>query len=112
MLVNNQSMAGSFQSAPVSTERFDRIMLEIICTGTPTGTVSLQVSNDFLPVNQQQIVSSANWNDIPLSLTALTGGPETYIIDMVETAGPWLRINYVQSGGTGTMNAVITAKES
>jgi len=114
VIVNGTSMAGSFQSNPTSLERFDRAALEIICTGAPTGTVTVQVSVDFVPSNNylNPSVTPANWYDLPLPLVPLAGAAQTYLIDLNTTAFPWIRINYNFVGGAGNMTAVITAKES
>jgi len=113
-IVQPTLLTSSFVSNPVSVQRLDRVGLEIIVTGTPTGTVTVQGSIDYVPPTVQisPSVSPATWFDIPLDLDALTGGPQTYVIDMVTTAIPWLRISYTFTSGTGSMTAVIVAKES
>ena len=107
-IVNGTSLASSFQSTPVSVERFDRVFIEILCSGSPTGTVTVQGSNDYNPAS----LATPNWFDLPLSLNDLTGSAQNYVIDMQQTAAPWLRISYTSTSGSGNMTAVITAKES
>lgn len=102
------SMGASFTSAPFSVEKYLRIGIEILATGTPTGDVTVQVSNDY---NPNISGSTANWFDMPLALTPLAGAVQDYIIDIQVVSFPWMRINYTRVSGTGTANATITAKE-
>lgn len=83
-------------------------------TGTIAGSVTVQVSNDYVPPTQNQanIINPANWFDAPLSLNALPGSPNRYFIDFPETGVPWLRINVAYASGSGNLTAVVTAKES
>lgn len=95
------SLGASFTSEAVTLSTFDRAFLQIVCTGTPTGTLTIQGSAD-----------GVTWTDLPLALTALSGSAQNYFLEMATTALPKLRIKYVRSSGTGTMTATITAKES
>lgn len=113
VLVNAQAVAGvsSFSSNGVSTELFDRATLEIFVPGTLTGTVIVEGSS----TNSNQYLSPAlpvTWYTIPLSLNALSGVGDTYIVDFTETAIPWLRVTINSTGGAGTMSVVVTGKES
>ena len=100
-ILSSQSMASSFESGATSIKYMDRVCLHIQCTGTPTGTLGIQASAD-----------GNNWVDMPLGLTALSGSPQDYFIDLQETALPWIRINYVSVSGTGSASATLTARES
>lgn len=114
VLVNGTALTGSFQSQPFSIKNYDRLTIEILCTGAPVGTVTVQASNDYVPpsMSLNPSVIPADWFDMPLGLVALTGSAQNYFIDVAETGIPWIRINYVYASGTGSMTAVVTAKES
>lgn len=109
VMVDNVTLDQSFSSQPVSIQYMDRCCIEIVCTGTPTGTVTLQGSTDYVP---NVSPSTANWFDISLNLVALAGSAQNYVIDMLETSIPWIRVNFAYSSGTGNMVATVTAKES
>lgn len=100
-------MSLSITTAPTSIEYIDRALLTIVCTGTPTGTIEVQCSNNY---NEMSKVGT--WFALDLSLTQPTGSPETYIIEMTQTAIRHLRVTYTASSGSGTMTATISGKES
>ena len=86
--------------------------IQILITGTATGTVGLQGSCDpgpnanFQAANDPAVV---NWTDIAGSSQAVTGaGTVTY--DVVKTAYPWVRVVYTASSGIGTIAAHFNAK--
>jgi hypothetical protein len=95
------SLAASFTSEATSIKRFDRCLLQIVCAGTPAGTLTVQGSADNI-----------TFVELPLSLTVLAGSAQNYFVDIQQTAIAWLRLKYVRTSGTGTIAATITAKES
>lgn len=111
-ILENQSMAASFQSGPVSLEYFDRCNIAILTSGTPTGQITIQASEDYLPPQSAPATLVPTWFDIPLNLAPLTGTPNNYIIDIIETSIRYIRIDYVAAAGVGTMNAKLSAKDS
>lgn len=108
-LLNAISMGASLVSLPTSLEKFDRCNLYINCTGTPTGVLTVQYSPDYDPNKPS---ASATWIDLSFGLTALSGSPQDYVIDIVETSIPWIRVKYVRSSGTGAITAIVSGKES
>lgn len=114
VLVNNVAMAGAFQSSPFSIALFDRATVEMLFTGTLTGTVVIQVSNDnqASPAYLNPAENPPNWYPIPLGLNPLSGGGDNYFIDFTETGMPWIRISVNITGGVGNLIAVVTGKES
>lgn len=102
------SLGASFQTSATSLQYLDRALLTILCTGSPTGTVSVQISNNYNVNNP----SAADWFDMPISLNALTGSAQNYVVEISETAAPWIRISFSYTSGSGSMTAVVTAKES
>lgn len=113
-VVDAQSMSASFQSNAIPVDRSDRVCLEILCTGSPVGTVSVLASVDYqasgTPVSSGS--NPPNWFTMPLDLTALTGSAQNYFLDINVTSIRFLSINYTRTSGTGSMTAVVSAKES
>jgi hypothetical protein len=99
-LVSAQPLTASFQSKPTTIKYMDRAYLLISCTGTPTGTVTVQASPD-----------GVTWADMPLGLNGLAGSAQNYHVDIQQTAAALIRINYNFSSGSGFMTATVTAKE-
>lgn len=110
VIVNNHSLTSSFTTAAVSTRIYDKINIFIDCTGTPVGSVIVQSSNNFNPNVPE---SRTDWVDFPFDppMVALTGGPQTYDIDIIDTSRPYIRIKYVAASGVGSMYAVLGTKE-
>lgn len=115
---NNVAVAGDYVGTPFSFEGYDRAFLFINVTGTLSGTIAIETSNDYVPPGSylNPSDSPANWCDItntngtPL-LTALVGAPQQYFIDFTSTGMPWVRIHYTSTGGAGNITSVYTAKE-
>lgn len=113
------AVAANFTGNPFSIEGYDRCSYEIIITGTLTGSVTVEASNDFVPNQPQPFpiyslnpqINPANWYMLPLGLTPPAGAGYTYLIDFTQTGIPWLRTNFVWVSGAGTITTVITAKE-
>jgi len=77
----------------------DRVSYQIKYTGTPTGTFSVQVSND-----------EETWEDLTLSVSVTaTGSADNHFIDC-ETGASFIRLVYTASSGAGTLQAILVAK--
>lgn len=86
--------------------------IQVLITGTATGTVKLQGSCDpgpnanFQAANDPQAV---NWTDVLNSAQPVTGvGSVAY--DVVKTAYPFVRVVYTAASGTGTITAHLNTK--
>lgn len=74
-------------------------------TGAPMGTLKLQVSNDIVEL----AASVVNWSDFSGSSIAVNGaGDVTY--NLANAGYRWTRIVYTKTSGTGTLNAILSAK--
>lgn len=69
-------------------------------SGTPTGTLKLQLSND-----------ATTWTDGPSPQT-LSGAAGSYLWDTVQTGVGYVRLAYTFTSGTGTLSAVFGCKGS
>lgn len=114
VLVNNQAISANFTSNPFSIQRYSKACVEIIFTGTLTGTVNLQMSDDYVPPTTvlTPSINPATWYDSPLSFNALSGAGDSYFIDFVYTGVPWIRVKFTYTAGAGNISVVVTAKES
>ncbi len=114
---NGASMATSITSAPTLLQSLTMVNYAIAWTGTsPVGTVSVEASNDCT-VNAQGGVSDGIWNPLPLDLNGVTvtaipisGNSGNGMIDIDGLSAYAVRLVYTATSGTGTLNAVITAK--
>lgn len=83
---------------------------------TPTGTLQLQVSDDYSLSPTGQIINSGTWNNAPMNVNgayattiSISGNTGNGMIDASPTRVHAVRLAYTESGGTGTMTIVFTA---
>lgn len=82
-------------------------------TGTPTGTFSVEVSQDYVaPVGvQDEPLNAGTWVAVNLSVPVVASGtPDTAFIDVDITGAAYVRLKYTRTSGTGTLNATIAGK--
>lgn len=77
-------------------------------TGTSTGVLKLQASNDPLQTLQLDSLGNAipiNWSDVP-SATVAIAGAGIYLIPFTQVCYRWIRCKFVHTNGaTGTIVA-------
>jgi hypothetical protein len=109
----NAAMSGtSTITSPVTNIQFlDLIGYQMNFTGTPTGTFQVQISIDYAQDNNGNVTNPGNWDNMALSPTPVAAGASGIIyVDIIDTSAPWIRLQYTNASGTGTLNAFITAK--
>lgn len=77
----------------------DRVSIQVVFTGTPSGEFFLDSS-----------VDGKAWVPLDIDQMAVTAA-DTLMIDIHDTAMPWMRQRWVAAGGSGTMTVTISAKE-
>lgn len=70
-----------------------------IWTGTPTGTVVLQVSND-----------GVTWENITTTSTATGGIADSVLFNITDAMYKKVRLTYTRTSGTGTLNVTFMGK--
>ena len=98
-LVVDGDMSSDVTSSSTNILHMDRVGYQLSWSGTPTGTFSVEVSND-----------ESVW--VPLTLSAsvaAAGSADDAFIDC-ETAAKFIRFKYTASSGSGTLQAHITGK--
>jgi hypothetical protein len=112
-LVHNQDASISFQTPATSLEYQLGVSIQVVITGTPSGTLNLQGSNDFGTIKpagpDQGNPGVVNWTDIANSSSPVTGaGTASWNFNGVFYK--WIRLNYVSVSGTGNMTVRINTK--
>lgn len=81
---------------------------QFVVTGTPVGTLKLQVSCDEGAVNSQSIVNQTarvtNWTDLAGASVAVSAAG-TYVLNIVDPGYHWVRVVYTASSGTGSLTS-------
>lgn len=100
-------MVGSFDLRPLWLGHICNYSVQLVFTGSPVGTFSLQCSNDpGMPDGGQtpQARSVTNWTVITGSSQAISAAGN--IVWNVENAGyNWVRVHYVVTSGTGSLTS-------
>lgn len=107
----NGNMSSNITSAVTIIQNTSMISYTIDWTGAPTGTFQVQVSNDYSQNAAGQVSNPGTWVALPLStMPAASGSAGTGFIDIYQTAAYAIRLQYLASSGTGTLQAVLNGK--
>jgi hypothetical protein len=98
-LVVDGAMVGSITSPSTNILYMDRVGYQLSWTGTPTGTFSVEVSND-----------DAIWAPLTLSVPITAAGSADNAYIDVETAAKFVRVKYTVGSSTGTLQVAIAGK--
>jgi hypothetical protein len=99
-LLVNGDMSGPLTSEVFSLENIEHLSANCNYTGTPTGTLTYEISSDMgSPVNFQTLAS------VPVAGAA---GGQIWL----DRNAPyqWMRISYTPTAGVGTLNVNVIAK--
>lgn len=112
-LITNLVMNTTLNSPAIQLTNIYGFAVQAVYSGTPTGTLKLQASNDaFLPVNDNQPQVPVNWTDIANSSVAISSSG-VYIWNFNGSFYTFVRLVYTDSSGgasTAILNANINIK--
>lgn len=97
-IVDND-MSASFNGPSSNILHTDRVAYQLTWTGTPTGSFTVEGSNDELV-----------WVNLPLSAAVSAAGSADDAVIEIETALKFIRLVYTRSSGSGNLDVHITAK--
>lgn len=104
------STALTQNSAAIDVANMFQVSVQCIATGTPTGAVKIQVSNDS-PIGNKGFSSSVwtpvNWTDLPAATVAIKSAT-TFLIPKTDICYSFIRLVYTGSGA-GTVTVQIKA---
>lgn len=116
-VVKNASMSGtSVITSTVSIiQQTPIVSYSVVWTGTPNGTFSVEVSNDYaLSSDGVSVLVPGTWT--PLVLTGqspvATGSAGNGFIDIDITGAYAIRLVYTNASGSGVLNATICGKNT
>jgi hypothetical protein len=93
-------------STPINIVDSYGVSITASYTGSPTGTLDLQVSNENSPIGS---ISEGSWEDVSLSADAVSSAGNT-TWNIPGAYFRWARIKYTRTSGTGSLDVVFTAK--
>jgi hypothetical protein len=89
----------------VSGAQLFALSMQAVSTGTATGTVKIQFSNDV--VNPTNVPVPTNWSDLT-SQTVAIGAASTVFLVRFDVCYAWLRAVYTHSNGSpGTITVTL-----
>lgn len=96
----NGDMTTTLTSLITNIQYLDNVCVQLNFTGTPTGNFYVQTSLDGL-----------NWINLNLSPTPLaSGSADQILLDLGNLSFPQIRVQYVPTSGSGTLNMYLGAK--
>lgn len=94
------SMGASILGRPLQMTGLDGGSLHCIWTGTPTGTLRLEVSND-----PEAIIGDGSGGTWEIVDSQVTGGAAgSHLFDLLSTKAKYVRGRYERTGSTGTLS--------
>ncbi len=102
-LFDDYSMDQDGYSNAFDLELVTGYSLQAVWSGTPTGYLFIQVSNDFTK-------PLTNWTLIDRSLVPTNGAAGDALWKQHMAAFRWVRFGYAFGSGTGTLNARLSCK--
>ena len=108
----NGNMSGKITSEVTIIQKLSMISYAFTWVGTsPTGTIDIQVSNDYSQNGDGSVKNAGTWNSLPLSSTpSVSGNTGNGFIDIDSSAGYAVRAVYTAISGTGTLQAIVSGK--
>ncbi len=109
-LIANAPLVSGIITKPLPLVEIWSFSIQCVYTGlTVSGFVKLQASIDHKQDTQGNILFEGNWDDIPISVTTITGaGVGIYNSDSVP-GYPWIRLVYIDSGSSNDAVMTITS---
>lgn len=110
-VVTNGDMSATIISAVTNIQQIPYISYSAVYTGSPTGTFTVEVTNDYSLNPAGGVENPGNWTAITLIPDAVaTGSAGNNFIDVRGTAASWIRLVYTPSSGSGSLTATIAGK--
>lgn len=93
VMVNAQSMGASFNGTAKQLV-VTGFSIQSVYSGTPSGTLKLQGSND-----------GTNYDDVPSASSALTGSAGSSLWNLSNIYFKYIRVVWTRTGGTGSVTS-------
>lgn len=96
------SGTSTYTSLPINIKNTDNVGLQLVWTGTPTGTFTILHSPD-----------GVLYDSITLSplITQPAGSAGHWSVVLQQDPFQWVKVQYVNASGSGTVDVIVTAKD-
>lgn len=110
-VVDDGDMSGDIVSEVSVINSISMVSYSCSWAGTsPVGTVTVEVSDDYSLDAGGNEANAGTWNTLPGIAGAVSGNTGHGYIEIIGTSAYAIRLRYTRTSGTGTMQALITAK--
>lgn len=105
IVFNAVSMAESFESDPIDILHFKEYSASFFFTGSPAGTLKIQISND----TPNTAAANTSWIDLENSSSTIAAAG-SIVYEVTEANTSYIKFVFTRTSGTGVMTGRITAK--
>lgn len=99
-------MSGNLASTAIDMLSLPFGAIELVWTGTPTGTFSIDGSIDNVPSATQVV----NWYPTNTDVNNPAGSSSSTLVNLIGIGFRWLRVSYARTGGSGSLNVTVFGK--
>ena len=112
VITNGDMSQASVTSKVTIIQKLSMISYDISWSGSsPVGVITVQVSNTYSQNDDGSMRNPGNWTILALSSpTNVSGSTGNGFIDIDATAGYAVRLVYMKTSGTGSLNVVVNGK--
>lgn len=102
-------MSANVTSDAVNIVNLDNVGVQLVWTGTPNGTFAVDVSVDGKWNGDTW--GGSTWTALTISPTpTAAGSASNYYLDLNQLGAPSMRVRYVRSSSTGTLQVWVSGK--
>lgn len=105
-ILSSGDMSGDLQSLGVDMLSLPYGAVELVWTGTPTGTFSIDGSID----NVKAASSVVNWYPTGTAIDSPAGASGSTLVNLTGIGFRWIRVSYVSTSGSGSLNITLFGK--
>lgn len=117
-VITDGDMSGSITSDVTIIQKMSMLSFAYSWTGSsPSGSISIQMSNDYALDAKGDVANSGTWNTITflssgsaVTSVAVSGNTGNGFIDIFQTGAYAVRTVYTRVSGSGTLQAVVSGK--
>lgn len=113
-VIEDGNMSGDITSEVTIIQKLSLISYSLSWDATsPVGRFAVEVSNDYSKDGSGNVSNAGTWNELPLDAsTAISTDVDNGFIDIELQGGYAMRLRYIRTSGSGTLQAIISAKVS
>lgn len=114
-IINAADMSGDITGPATIIQMLPGISYDIKWTGTPTGTISIEVSNTYKQAADGTVTNAGNWTALPSSSFQGTyptpaGSSSNGFLDLFGVSAYAARLVYTAGSGSGNLTVVACSK--